>query len=746
MFGNLGERLALVIDADATGALRAIKKVGDESEAQFTKAKTSQEKWSKGLLTGGAVAIGVAAVIGKGLYSTVQAYQASEVASLKLENTMGHQPHLAGASAAAFDQLAMKIDRTTAVSHVQVTTSESMLGQFGLTQKQILTLIPLVVDYSVKTGTDMVAATKAVGKAVDGSAGGLAKQGIILDKSAYAADHYGTVVRALASKVGGFAAVEGKTLEGRLQILNHQWTDFKENVGHGVVDELHQLGREAGFLATGMGHLSTGTEQSIGRIGTIATVAVAAGGGVALLAGGVMRLGTAMLATEGEASLLGLTPIGAAAIGVGIAVGGLAAAYEVLSAHSRGVAAVSKEITQAMTTEGKSAEEAGKSILANWLAAHRDEADILHKAGVSVVEYYAAIRGDRGALDAVTGKLDAVTAAAYGTQQASGAGKAGFQQIAAGAVETESKVSKLKNQLGLQNQGMKDAKASAATLASSNSALAGSTNLVAAAATRAAAALKGQRSEEERLFEKNLDVRDSTRNVESAIVSQAQAAVDLKGKENDLAAAIKAHGVNSAEAQQAQRDLTLQLIATSQAGDDTIRSVQDLAVKEIGASNAADAATKHHDAYIGALVALAKQFPQLAGPINAYIAQLGGIPKTVTTSVTTTYQTVGAPAGVKRYATGGSIGAGQMGVVGDVNGQPGELIEGPAVVHNPGETARMLNALAGGGGGLATAVHIHLDGPVTIVANKPEELVAGLNEWCRRNGNLPKTIRLAPTA
>lgn len=641
-FSGFGERLALLIDANASGAIRELKRVGDTSEAQFAKAKTSQEKWSHGLIVGGAAAVGFAAVVGKGLFSAAKAYGESERASLKLENTMAHQPKLAGASTDAFDKLAHQIDQTTRVTHVQVTASEALLGQFGLTQDQILKLTPLIVDLSVKMGIDLNTATRAVGRAVLGTGAGLSRMGIVLDKTALKADGFGTVVAGLSSKVGGFAKTDGKTFEGQLAILHNQFKDLEEGVGKGATEQLAAMLKSVNSLAGGFGHLNSDSQATVGRFATIGTTGLAAAGSVALLAGAAIKAKAALTTTEAGAGVLGtrLTGVGAASVGVGVAVVGLGLAYEALSAHSRSVASATEHLTQVMQVENKTAKEAAQSILVEWLSKHREEARVLREAGVSVKTYFDAVTGNKNALTDVNTKLDAYI-------KLTGEGKTSLSNWSHSTAVAAGNVSHLKDNLDIQNGSLREQRNAAKEAARTARELASGTKDAGKAAKDtageihhldfsadlAAKSIASLRTEEERLANKAFDVRDATRAFESAQLDVANATVAVTQAEKDLATARA--GGNAATIAQAERDLAKALIDTSQSTDDAARATQDLAAKQIGATDVVDALKNHHDDYLRALGALSAT---LRGPVkaalDAYIAQLGGIPPAKHTDVT----------------------------------------------------------------------------------------------------------------
>jgi polyhydroxyalkanoate synthesis regulator phasin len=237
----LSERLAIIIDANGAGAVREFNKVGKSADKELGKSTDRTRQLGASLTQVGAVMVGVGAVLVGGAIKAAQAFERQQMAELRLQNTIERMPRLAGASSQAFLDQASALQRVTKYGDETTIASQAMLGTFNMTEKQILELMPLVQDYASKFGTDLVDASKQVGKAVMGQRGALQRNGVTIDENLYKTDRFAAVMQALRDQAGGFAEEEGKTMSGQLAILKNNLGDVAETVGAGAVGAFNKL-------------------------------------------------------------------------------------------------------------------------------------------------------------------------------------------------------------------------------------------------------------------------------------------------------------------------------------------------------------------------------------------------------------------------------------------------------------------------------------------------------------------------
>ena len=353
------ERLQILIDADAKGAVREFDKAGAAADRLDAKLEKGAEKTAARLTSiGTKAAIGGTVVLG-GLFKLAQASDEAEQQQLKLENSIKNSDKAFRNGGKALTELATGLQQVTAADGDAIVGAQSLLVQFGLTEDQVKKVTPLVVDLSRKLGIDLDGAAKMVGKSIGGSAGALKKAGIDIDATRLKTDAFGATVDALSSSVQGFAVAEGKTFSGQLQILRNNLGDLGETVGKGAAGVFSDLAGGANDALGALNQLNPALGESVGRVGAVGGIAVTAVGGLAVLAGQFQNVKTAAFNAEG-----GLTRFGKAAAGIGIAAGVLAIVQVAQAIDSAKTSSFEFEKAVGDLGNAKGAQELGKAFKA----------------------------------------------------------------------------------------------------------------------------------------------------------------------------------------------------------------------------------------------------------------------------------------------------------------------------------------------------------------------------------------------
>ena len=287
----MGEASASV-EGLASSVESHMKGISTSASTELGKADSSASKWGSTLMATGAGAAVLGAGIVVALAKAGQAYGAQETAELKLQNTMRNEPQLANANVAAFHAQALALQAHTEASYNDVTSTQAMLGQFGLTQSQIEQVTPLVVDLSEKMGVSLEAASKAVGKSLDGTTAGLKRYGILVDDNGMKTQAYGATVQALSATVGGFAQAQGATFEGRLTEIKNQLTYLEAGVGKEALQAFQNMLGPVEHLSTDFAGLSQGTQSTVGEIAAFAGAGLIAAGAASSMIGFVVKMST----------------------------------------------------------------------------------------------------------------------------------------------------------------------------------------------------------------------------------------------------------------------------------------------------------------------------------------------------------------------------------------------------------------------------------------------------------------------
>lgn len=285
----LTERLAIIITANGAQAMGEFQKVGRNAERSLQTVEQRSQRIGQGLTRAGAAMVGFGAVMATGMFMAARAAEEQNRAELELANTISNIPALAGASTGAFLDQADALMQVTVADDAAIVSMQAMLGTFHLTQDEILTATPLVVDYARKFGVDLVTAAKQVGKALSGNIGTLQRNGVMIDENAYATDRFSAVMDALRENAGGFAEAEGATFSGQLEIMKNRLGEVAEGVGVGAVDAFSNLLGAVEGVTGAFDSAGAGGQAFLGQLLTYGSVGSIAVGALSLVAGTLVR-------------------------------------------------------------------------------------------------------------------------------------------------------------------------------------------------------------------------------------------------------------------------------------------------------------------------------------------------------------------------------------------------------------------------------------------------------------------------
>lgn len=291
---SMNQNIKLVVDGDAAKGSKAVKTFADGVgnldnrldglTGRFGKLDKQTERTHRSL--GGLddlVSTVSLAGLAYGAFQAVEAFGEVEVSEAKLENTLSNMPQLAGENKDAFLDVASAIEGVTAADGDAVVEGEALLGTFQVTGEQIRNLMPLVVDYARKFGTDLPAASIQIGKALDGQIGALKKNGVSIDEALYKTDRYAAVQKALREQVGGFAEQEAKTASGEIERLQVQMGNLQEKVGGALAPTFSSFIDIASDTVDLLGKVPDGIIPIVGAAAGVALVTPMAAKGLMLV-------------------------------------------------------------------------------------------------------------------------------------------------------------------------------------------------------------------------------------------------------------------------------------------------------------------------------------------------------------------------------------------------------------------------------------------------------------------------------
>ena len=322
----LMEKLQMLITADAGGAIREFKKVGNAADKDLGRATSSVDRMSSKMMSLGSGAVVGAIALGAGLAGLAKDAADAETQQLKLTNSIKNSDQVYAGNGKALRDQATAIMKVTGADDDAIVAGQALLVQFGRSSEEIERLTPLAVDLSAKLGISLESAMKAIGKSSEGSSTALSKMGISVTDLGGGASATDNTIAALAQTVGGFAEAQGKTFAGSLEIAKAKFGELKESIGGGVLDVVNPLLN----IATAAGEISPEAGNAAGKIATIGTIGAGLVGSLSVGTGAVMKMkdNFTTMSGEGENATKKLTGAGKAAGVIGAA-GAAFAIYEI---------------------------------------------------------------------------------------------------------------------------------------------------------------------------------------------------------------------------------------------------------------------------------------------------------------------------------------------------------------------------------------------------------------------------------
>ncbi len=253
---------------------------------------------------------------------SISAFADAEKQQAMLSQAYGRFPKLNDVTRKSFDDLNTSIMNLTGTDDDALAAAEGMLARFDLTGTQIQQLIPLVNDYAILMGKDVVDASSSIGKALLGNARALKDMGINFKATGDRGKDLATIMELLQEKAGGAGKAFGAGTAGQLAIANQNFENLKESVGEALVPALQGLVAVVRSLVGFFTGLSDPTKRLVMGLGALSAVvmiatpriiAMKAAMVTAGIAGGSLRTGVrnagSMIAGIGGPITIGLAAL-----------------------------------------------------------------------------------------------------------------------------------------------------------------------------------------------------------------------------------------------------------------------------------------------------------------------------------------------------------------------------------------------------------------------------------------------------
>ena len=303
--------LKMLLLGEDRSASKALKGVGDQAQKTGKRASTAASMM-KGALSAGVIMQAGRAVIDFGKDS-IDAYRGAAKSQRQLDDAFTRFPQLAGKNADGLRKLNQAIQDKNGADADDIAAGQAKLATYGVNEKQLKNMTPLLVDYAKKTGKDIPTAAATLGKGIMGSSRAMKELGVGFKDTKDPAKNLEQIMDGLKGKVGGFADKEAGSLDGKLSILETKFGDVQEQVGQALVPVLTDLSDIALKVVDYI-------QQNADWLGPLAA-------GLGITAGAVLLLNAAMNAN----------PISLVVIAIAALVAGLIWAYNNVDWFRQGV-------------------------------------------------------------------------------------------------------------------------------------------------------------------------------------------------------------------------------------------------------------------------------------------------------------------------------------------------------------------------------------------------------------------------
>ena len=230
--------LKLSILADVDNLKKGLTDAGTDTESFGGKLSGFGAKAGAAFAVAGAAALAYAGVL---LVDGVKSAIEDEAAQAKLATTLQNVTGATDAQIAATESWITQQGLSLGISDNELRPALERLTRATGDVEKAQSLASLAFDISAGTGKSLETVSNALGKAVEGNVGGLAKLGIGLDAADLKTMSLDEVTKLLGETFGGQATEKAETFAGKMDRLKLAFDEGKETVGGFVLDAITPL-------------------------------------------------------------------------------------------------------------------------------------------------------------------------------------------------------------------------------------------------------------------------------------------------------------------------------------------------------------------------------------------------------------------------------------------------------------------------------------------------------------------------
>lgn len=441
------EILALLIRADASGAIREFEKLGVSADRQLRTLEKSSDRTAATLMKAGAAAVAGGAIVARGMWTAASA--AADLADAMQASDVIFGKNLQGSIA----EFARHAEQNLGLSRREVQSTLQSFATFGKSAgldgapllKFSEELTQVAADIASLKGVSNEDIMGAFSSALAGEIEPLRRIGINLtdlqkraeavklglrdaaDSSPLTAQQQVLATVSLIKQSplamdaeGDFARTIDE-LPNQMKIARAEVENLKAEIGEGAVPVFRTLLGGARDLVDVFSALPAPLQQMVGHFAVLGSVGAVAGGSMSVLAGGAIKGSAAVSklvtkARESEGGIKGMAGsmaggLNPAMLAGTVAVMGGVAAWEAWSSANAAVEAGARRTTDEIMalTDATEAHAAMVKALREILEGDADSDSAFREIGLGVSEVTKAVSAAPGELDKFRDKVDGLT-------------------------------------------------------------------------------------------------------------------------------------------------------------------------------------------------------------------------------------------------------------------------------------------------------------------------------------------------
>lgn len=438
---TVSERLALIVTANGTQAITELNRIGTASKTQLGQAERSIDQVSSKMIGLGAASVAGGAVASRALFGLAQSAAQLIDATQAADVTFGTD------LSASLEQFAANAEKTLGLSKRNVVETSQLFATFGkdagLSGRELLdfstNLVQVGVDIASLKGVSNDQVFTAIQSGLAGEIEPLRRLGITLDDTKKKAEAVRLGLRApgdnsvlktyekvlttrslieqspLALDAKGDFARTIDTLPNQLKIAEAAFENLRAEVGESLAPAFANLVSVGTATFDVFNKLPGPVKELAGSLALIASLGAVAGGGLSLVAGGLLKLvpATATAAfTQAGGGIKGLTAavrtLNPAVVGATAAIGAGLGIYEAWASNAERVDQEIQALTESVTTITDKAQVLPQLAeqFNQILNTRSGGTDAFDKTGLAISDVVEAVNAAPGGLDEFRDSVD----------------------------------------------------------------------------------------------------------------------------------------------------------------------------------------------------------------------------------------------------------------------------------------------------------------------------------------------------